>query len=206
MDFAGVWFLISAETEVWILIGIALNLKIAFGRMIIFMVLIPWAWNVKDIFYQNYFQGRRVYFCTPVLVGSFVNLTEARVIWEDRTWIRKVSPSDWLLGMSVGRFLHSWLIWELSSPLWVAQVLDRWFWVALKKQTETAKRTKPINSSCLQTLLQFLPWVPALHPLKDRLQPVRRSKPFTPQVALSCCLYHSNRKWTRRKIGTRKVW
>lgn len=133
MDFAGVWFLISAETEVWILIGIALNLKIAFGRMIIFMVLIPWAWNVKDIFYQNYFQGRRVYFCTPVLVGSFVNLTEARVIWEDRTWIRKVSPSDWLLGMSVGRFLHSWLIWELSSPLWVAQVLDRWFWVALKK-------------------------------------------------------------------------
>lgn len=40
MDFAVVWFLISAETKVWILIGIALNLKIAFGRMVIFIGLI----------------------------------------------------------------------------------------------------------------------------------------------------------------------
>lgn len=80
---------------------------------------------------------------------------QTRVIWEN--WgIEKMSPSHWPVDKPMGHFLHGWLM-ENGSAFPGNMVL-----VSVKKQTERARRSKPTRSTPSWSLLQFLPWVPAL--------------------------------------------
>lgn len=75
--------------------------------------------------------------CTALCDGSFcVNLTQATVIWEERTSTEKnASPSDWLVDMPIEHFLDLQLIVGGSNLLWVVPPLDMCSWVVLKKES-----------------------------------------------------------------------
>lgn len=61
-----------------------------------------------------------------------ISLTEARVIWEDRIPIVKITPSTWPVCKPAGAF--SWLMIAMGRPTlpWEVPPLDRWSWMVQK--------------------------------------------------------------------------
>lgn len=83
-----------------------------------------------------------------VLVSFYINLTEAKDIWEKRVSFEKRLPEDQPLGKPIGHFLNKWLKWEEKDFNLKLKVLK-----LLKKNTVVTIRDIVINKKFLNRTL-----------------------------------------------------
>jgi hypothetical protein len=76
----------------------------------------------------------------------YVNLTQARVIWEEGTRTEKVSPPDW--PMACGAFFLDRMIHvELPSLMWAVPPLGSWHWARHEEQIRKQHPPWPLYQS-----------------------------------------------------------
>ena len=115
---------------------------------------------------------------------SFVSVTQARVFWKDKTVVCIFLISD---------------PWGRAQPTVGGATSKLVNLGSVRKQTEKAMRSKPVNSTPPWLLHDFLPpgccpvWVPVLNFFNNGLhcRSVRKTKLFLPNLLLVTVFHHN---------------
>lgn len=126
----------------------------------------------------------------------FVNFTQIRVMWEERTIFKELPLLDSSVNISLGIFLMNNL-WGVGGPqpsvgsTTSGQAALRY----ISQQAGQAKESNAVNSFLPQALLPLLllEFLPCLPPVTDWRVAWQTNKPIPPWVAVVC---HSNRPRT----------
>lgn len=132
----------------------------------------------------------------------FGQLTQSPVSWEQET-VEKRPPSHWPVGKTGGTF--SWLMigggpiplrvmapWAGGPGLYKKAGRGNYGQSSSRECSSVASGSGPALSFCPVSFM--VEWA------------IRHSKPFPPQAAFGCSVYHSNRQQTRMEAQIGGVW
>lgn len=124
----------------------------------------------------------------------FVNYTQIRVMWEERTIFKELPLLDSSVNISLGIFLMNNL-WGGLSLVWAVLPPGRWPPCYISQQAGQAMGSNAVNSFLPQALLPLLllEFLPCLPSVTDWRVTWKTNKPIPPWVAVVC---HSNRTRT----------